>query len=1105
MRWRMLIAALIICFLIVGVVVIYVYVINRPPFDTTAPIVIITSPSDGDSLAGTVTISFTATDETFINETEIYIDNSLRAATTTYMWNTTAEKNGNHSILCRAGDSSGNWGQAVITIVVNNSPPSPPPDENVTQTTYTDAFKVMSYNIEESGANENWKEVVKEENPDILVLIETGTFDDNGNETLDEIVSEFNTYFSNELPYEGYCTQGISYSTDGEAILSRFPVIEFKQIPIVKLDNGSNYDVTHDFVDAVVNVSGTDMHVIGAHLKARDGSSNEWRRERETEGIINYMDGLGNVPILYMGDLNSFSPDDTGSLAPHGDLGYGPMTMMLYPNDPTYGQYASAVHNFTDVFRTLNPTDPGYTYGHQDAYYLSRIDFLVTNQFFSGRLINSTVGDTPSADTGSDHYCVDVFIRANLTTHQDHEPPAKVTGLTTADVSFSEINLSWTPNSESDISHYRIYRDGILLAQIYDNTYNDTGLNQSTSYVYEVSAVDTSLNEGPRSDPLNVSTTSKGDPDLVVINEFLPDPDTVYSDEWIELYNPQDVDANISGYFLDDIAINGSNPYLIPKGTVISAHGYLVFYKSTTGINLNNVNDTVNLIRPDGITIIDTYEYNSTMNDISIGRETDGGDTWTTFSFPTPGASNTNERVPADAVVINEFLPSPNTLYTEEWIELYNPLNESVDISRYILDDIVTGGSGPYTIPSGTIIPANGFALFNYTTTGIALNNAGDNVTLLRPNYREIIDSYSYNSSTSDVSIGRITDGNATWTTFVSPTPGASNVHSSSAAADSICINEFLPDPDTLYSEEWIELYNPLNESVDLSGYILDDITGGGSSPYTIPSGTIIPAFGFILFNQSTTGIALNNAGDTVNFLKPDGSTVVDSHAYNSSTDDVSIGRTTDGGANWTTFIAPTPGASNVVPSSNADAVVINEFLPDPDTAYSEEWIELYNPLNESVDISGYILDDITSGGSSPYTIPQGTIISAYGFALFNQSTTGIALNNAGDTVNFLSPNGTVLDSYTYNSSSNDVSYGRSTDGNSTWKTFASPTPGASNGASPLLSNDMLLKRGSPEIVDLRIQTSTEQCSHKRGPNHLEERLPHRGCDYIRDSGNIIW
>ena len=109
------------------------------------------------------------------------------------------------------------------------------------------------------------------------------------------------------------------------------------------------------------------------------------------------MDSLGDVPIMYLGDINSFSPFDIGPLAPSGSLGYGPMTMTLAPDDPLYGQYSSKVHNFTDVFRILNPSDPGYTgWG-------SRIDYIIVNDFFLDRLINSTAGDTAHADTGSDH------------------------------------------------------------------------------------------------------------------------------------------------------------------------------------------------------------------------------------------------------------------------------------------------------------------------------------------------------------------------------------------------------------------------------------------------------------------------------------------------------------------------------------------------------------------------------------------------------------------------------------------------------------------------------------------------------------------------------
>ena len=269
----------------------------------------------------------------------------------------------------------------------------------------------MAYNIQESGIDPDWKEVVKEENPDILVLVETGYMDNDGSRTLNAAVAEFNAYFVDENPYEGFCAQGISFSTSGEAVLSRFPVLTFRQIQGVYLDDESGYDVTHDFVDAIIDINGTEVHFVGCHLKAGGSSTDADRREWENEGIINYFDSLGDVPIVYLGDINSYSPVDTGILAPNSpDAGTGPMTMLIDPEDPTYGQYSSEIHNFTDVFRTLNPTDQGYTFGHQYTPLLGRIDYIITNQFFEDKLVNSTAGDTAHALTGADHYCVDAFI-----------------------------------------------------------------------------------------------------------------------------------------------------------------------------------------------------------------------------------------------------------------------------------------------------------------------------------------------------------------------------------------------------------------------------------------------------------------------------------------------------------------------------------------------------------------------------------------------------------------------------------------------------------------------------------------------------------------------
>ncbi|MCG3223942.1 MAG: endonuclease/exonuclease/phosphatase family protein, partial [Candidatus Heimdallarchaeota archaeon] len=132
-------------------------------------------------------------------------------------------------------------------------------------------------------------------------------------------------------------------------------------------------------------------------------------RETEAELMINYVDDLGDVPVMVIGDFNSHSPDDVGDLAPLGWLGDGPLRMWLRPEDPSYGHLSPKVHNFTDVYRELYPTDPGNTFGYWEPQYWGRIDFILVNEFWADRMINATVGDTPSANLGSDHYSVDVF------------------------------------------------------------------------------------------------------------------------------------------------------------------------------------------------------------------------------------------------------------------------------------------------------------------------------------------------------------------------------------------------------------------------------------------------------------------------------------------------------------------------------------------------------------------------------------------------------------------------------------------------------------------------------------------------------------------------
>jgi len=382
---------------------IIVFVNNSGPPDKIPPNVSIIFPVANSTVSDIVIIEMDATDANGISSQAIYIDGILVSDQPSYYWDTMQEIDSPHNILCEARDPSNNLGNDTISIIVNNSQAIQTPPV---------VFKVMEFNINSSGQYSDWKEVVKEENADIIMFIETGYWDNSGNDPLNQYIDEFNTYFTEEDPYIGYCAQDIWYWADGAAILSRYPIMSFNQISQVSLDNATLFNVTHDFLDVEVNVSGTLIHVIGSHLKAFDDQKKT--RELEQEGIINYMDSLGSVPIVYLADMNSFSPEDWGLNTIQSGLGYGPLSMMVPPylNPETavdYTTYSSTIHSWTDVHRTLNPTDWGIT----NPEWYSRIDFMLVNQFLASNIVNSTTGDTDHASLGSDHFTVDVFIEFN--------------------------------------------------------------------------------------------------------------------------------------------------------------------------------------------------------------------------------------------------------------------------------------------------------------------------------------------------------------------------------------------------------------------------------------------------------------------------------------------------------------------------------------------------------------------------------------------------------------------------------------------------------------------------------------------------------------------
>ena len=294
------------------------------------------------------------------------------------------------------------------------------------------------------------------------------------------------------------------------------------------------------------------------------------------------------------------------------------------------------------------------------------------------------------------------------------------------------------------------------------------------------------------------------------------------------------------------------------------------------------------------------------------------------------------------------------------------------------------------------------------------------------------------------------------------------------ASVSDLVISEVLPNPIGDESQnEFIEIYNSGIEEIDLGGLFLDDIDGG-STPFLIPFGTKLSVGGYLTFYSKDSGISLTNTGERVRILNTN-KTVLTEVIYGNATENYSYVRQSDGTYVWVTppmpenvFIAPIviptptpdPTASpTIVPSStpsigptltptpdysSAKNLVINEVLPNPKGNDSEnEFIEIYNPGGSAVNLSGFYVDD-AEGGSTPYKIPDGTVIEAGGYLVFYSRDSKLTLNNTGDSARLLYPDKSLLIGKDFGKSpKEDWSYARKADGNYEWTT--EPTPGEEN------------------------------------------------------------
>jgi len=150
--------------------------------------------------------------------------------------------------------------------------------------------------------------------------------------------------------------------------------------------------------------------------------------------------------------------------------------------------------------------------------------------------------------------------------------------------------------------------------------------------------------------------------------------------------------------------------------------------------------------------------------------------------------------------------------------------------------------------------------------------------------------------------------------------------------------------------------------------------------------------------------------------------------------------------------------------------IIINEVMADP--LYDEslnEYIELYNPTEDPIDISEWIIGDTNDNDTIEGGLYQGngTIINPNSYALITDSNTrvynnfkvlynttklyvddeaiGNGLSNSGDIISLYNKNGNLIDNLTYGNTQNGKSIIKDAN-NNPWN--AEPTPGYSNNGS---------------------------------------------------------
>lgn len=304
-------------------------------------------------------------------------------------------------------------------------------------------------------------------------------------------------------------------------------------------------------------------------------------------------------------------------------------------------------------------------------------------------------------------------------------------------------------------------------------------------------------------------------PEDLVISEVYPNPaagdvgDTngdggrhTYQDEFVEIANLGEYPVDIGGYYLGDDDVPVEKLFRFPDSTVLDTQAVVVLFgggdmpvserifadDGRIGDGLSNGGDTVQLLAPDGSTVVSKMTYENARQGISFARDDNGnyllhneiyegksisigrlgyGDD----TIDPKGLTVPNGLVFSEILMLPEQVDANNDgvvdRHADVFVELTNIGVDTLDLSGWLIgdDDIIVsrfflfpddvvlvpdgyvtifGGGTPVGIP-GTVLSAEG-------RIGNGLSSGGDVVHLIMPDGKTVARSVRVPKATPDVS-----------------------------------------------------------------------------------------------------------------------------------------------------------------------------------------------------------------------------------------------------------------------------------------------------------------------------------------------------------------